>query len=131
MNLFKRRPRKPTSTPEAPPPTAIDEDALRAEDTELTATLAKTSGAAERASLLDRRAGIAKNLGNTDQAISLFEESLTGHEVFGPAYKGLLELYNLKLAEAASAGDDAGIQAWTTKIDELTATSKRIMRSQY
>ena len=52
-------------------------------------------------------------------------------EQFGPAYNGLLSLYNDKLKTAAQAQDDAGIQRWTTRLDDLLALSKRVMRSRY
>ena len=52
-------------------------------------------------------------------------------EQYGIAYTSLLALYNEQLRDRARAADEAGIQRWTAKLDELMALSKRVMRSNY
>ena len=85
----------------------------------------------DRADELDKLAGAAQSRGEIDQAIAYYEESLAAMERFGPAYNGLLTLYNTKLSESAHAKDNAAIEGWTSKLDQLMDLSKRIMRSKY
>ena len=85
----------------------------------------------ERADELDKLADAAQSRGEIDQAIAYYEESLAAMERFGPAYNGLLTLYNTKLSESAHAKDNAAIEGWTSKLDQLMDLSKRIMRSKY
>ncbi len=85
----------------------------------------------DRADELDKLADEAQSRGETDQAIAYYEESLAVLERFGPAYNGLLTLYNTKLSESAHAKDNAAIEGWTSKLDQLMDLSKRIMRSKY
>ncbi len=85
----------------------------------------------ERANELDKLADEAQGRGEIDQAIAYYEESLAAMERFGPAYNGLLNLYNTKLSASAHAKDNAAIEGWTSKLDQLMDLSKRIMRSKY
>ncbi|MFT3944797.1 MAG: hypothetical protein QM705_13375 [Ancrocorticia sp.] len=85
----------------------------------------------DRADELDKLADEAQGRGEIDQAIAYYEESLAVMERFGPAYNGLLTLYNTKLSESAHAKDNAAIEGWTRKLDQLMDLSKRIMRSKY
>lgn len=84
-----------------------------------------------QADRLDRLADEAHQRGEIDLAIESYEKSLATLERFGSAYNGLLNLYNVKLSESAHAKDNAAIQHWTTKLDQLMDLSKRIMRSNY
>ena len=85
----------------------------------------------ERANELDKLADEAQGRGEIDQAIAYYEGSLAAMERFGPAYNGLLTLYNTKLSASAHAKDNAAIEGWTSKLDQLMDLSKRIMRSKY
>lgn len=71
-----------------------------------------------------------QKLGKVDEAIKAYEQSLKFNEDFGPAFDGLLKLYDVKRQEAAYAKDDEGIQKWLNKSDDLTSLSKKIMRSK-
>lgn len=71
-----------------------------------------------------------QKLNNIDAAIKAYENSLKCNEDFGPAFDGLLSLYDEKRKEAAYKKDNEEIQKWLNKSDELTALSKKIMRSK-
>lgn len=72
-----------------------------------------------------------ERLGDTDAAITAFEASLSEKPRYGDSYNHLMALYNDKRAEAAAAGDGRAINEWMSKIDDLLATSKRVMRENY
>ena len=148
MGFFRRK--KPAATPQpvdsAPvssPVSGSDDDGVTpgaptpvAPTSASPTPVAPTPGAGdptsdERADELDKRADEAQGRGEIDQAIAYYEESLAVMERFGPAYNGLLTLYNTKLSESAHAKDNAAIEGWTSKLDQLMDLSKRIMRSKY
>ena len=111
----------------------IDDGATPASPTSVSGDLTPEGGLTpeERADELDKLADAAQSRGEIDQAIAYYEESLAAMERFGPAYNGLLTLYNTKLSESAHAKDNAAIEGWTSKLDQLMDLSKRIMRSKY
>lgn len=71
-----------------------------------------------------------QKMGKVDDAIYAYEKSLKCKEDFGPAFDGLLKLYDIKRQEAAYDKNNDEIQKWLNKSDELTALSKKIMRSK-
>lgn len=137
MALFRRRTRKPVDdvpSPTGPSPERTAE--LKARIEVLTARLREgpspeEAGAGTRIAVLNELGQACAELGLTDEAITHYEASMALREQFGPAYSGLLELYNTRLREAAAAKDDDGIERWTGKLDDLMALSKRVMRSNY
>lgn len=72
-----------------------------------------------------------KKMDKTDVAIEIFEKSLKYNKNLGEGYKNLLNLYNMKRAEAARNGNDDMIQKWLLKIDEMMQLSKDITRGKY
>ncbi|MHC9533340.1 hypothetical protein ACVPPR_07975 [Dellaglioa sp. L3N] len=70
-------------------------------------------------------------LGEIDDAINSFEQSLKIKESFGVAYNNLLNLYEDKRKGAAQKKDNEAIQKWITKTDSLLALSKRVMKSNF
>lgn len=72
-----------------------------------------------------------ERLGDLDAAITAHETALAEHTRYGESYNQLMTLYNTKLAQSSAAGDGEAINHWMSKIDELLATSKRIMRENY
>lgn len=130
MGLFRHR--KPPAKPDDDAPLSAERRAdLEHRATALTATLDQEQDPERRIALLNELAATCCELGDTDAAIAHYEASMGIREQFGPAYNGLLSLYNDKLKTAAQAQDDAGIQRWTTRLDDLLALSKRVMRSRY
>ena len=126
----KERPVEPTASQQ---PTASQEAELAATAPEPTTTAEPAAGKTptELADHLDLLADEAQRSDDADLAIEYYEQSLATLERFGPAYNGLLGLYNAKLSESAHAKDNAAIERWTAKLDQLMDLSKRIMRSNY
>lgn len=98
--------------------------------TELNAQLDSAVSDDEKADILNNLGIQNQKIGNNDEAIKNFEESLKIKEAFGPAFDGLTKLYNEKRKEAAFNKNDAQIQYWVKKTDDLLAQSKKIMRSR-
>lgn len=86
---------------------------------------------ADPADLHEELGTLHERLGDTDAAIASFEASLEARPRYGTSYNRLMDLYNTRRAQAASAGDGTAINQWMSKIDALLATSKRIMRENY
>ncbi|BDR61176.1 tetratricopeptide repeat protein [Lactobacillus xylocopicola] len=84
----------------------------------------------QKAVMLTELGQCYQELSQVDKAIAAYEKSLKCSEDFGPAFDGLLKLYDVKRQAAAYAKDNSEIQKWLNKSDELTALSKKIMRSK-
>jgi len=63
---------------------------------------------------------------NDDEAIPTLEKSLELKLSMGDGYKKLMSLYNEKRKEAARNGDDAGIDKYMNKMDEMRAVAKKL-----
>ena len=81
----------------------------------------------------DELAGLYEKLGlnyatleQTDSAIESLEKSLDHKLTIGDGYKKLMSLYNGKRAEAARNGDDAGIDKYMGKMDEMRQIAKKV-----
>jgi tetratricopeptide (TPR) repeat protein len=73
--------------------------------------------------------GLAFNeLGKEDNAIDAFEKSIQAKKSVGDGYKTLLKLYNKKRAEAAKANDEASLQVYLKKMDQMMQVSKDVTR---
>lgn len=116
--------------------TDMDKKQLTADITTLNKQIEQSSdantaaGKKEKAAVLTKLGQDYQKLGANDKAIAAYEQSLHCNEDFGPAFDGLLQLYDVKRQEAAYAGNNDEIQKWLNKSDELTALSKKIMRSK-
>ncbi len=64
-------------------------------------------------------------LDQTDDAIESLEKSLKEKLTTGDGYKKLMSLYNRKQAESACNGDDAGIEKYMDKMDEMRQIAKK------
>ena len=67
-------------------------------------------------------------LGEEDQAVEALEKSLQAKKSVGDGYKILLKLYNKKRAEAAKANDEASLQIYLKKMDQMMQLSKDVAR---
>lgn len=65
-------------------------------------------------------------LNEIDQAIASLEKSQSFKNSIGSGYKKLMSLYNQKRAEAAKNGDDAGIDLWMNKMDDMRQIAKKV-----
>lgn len=146
MGFFDRllgRPASPTTTtprttrtkatPEAGADAPELDDAEREIATARVAEIQQSLAAGEGESWeLHQEAGILhERLGDLDAAITDQETALAEHTRYGESYNRLMTLYNTKLSQSSAAGDGDAINRWMSKIDELLATSKRIMRENY
>ncbi|MDT2614267.1 tetratricopeptide repeat protein [Enterococcus dongliensis] len=69
---------------------------------------------------------VQAKLEQIDSAIVTLEKSLATKETIGDGYKKLMSLYNAKRAEAARNGDDAGIDKYMGKMDEMRQIAKKV-----
>lgn len=67
-------------------------------------------------------------LGEEDQAVEALEKSLQAKKSVGAGYKILLKLYNKKRAEAAKINDEASLQIYLKKMDQMMQLSKDVAR---
>jgi len=128
------RPSSPSTTTTTSEPDVPElDDAEREAATSRVAEIQQSLAAGEGESWeLHQEAGILhERLGDLDAAITEHETALAEHTQYGESYNRLMTLYNAKLSQSSAAGDGEGINAWMSKIDELLATSKRIMRENY
>jgi len=64
-------------------------------------------------------------MGNTDKAIEMIEESLRIRPTITQGYKTLMGIYNTKRAEAAKNGDMKEINKWLDKMDVMRNVAKK------
>lgn len=69
-------------------------------------------------------------LNQVDEAINSLEKSLAYQLSIGDGYKKLMSLYNKKRAESARNGDDAGINYYMDKMDEMRQIAKKVTLSR-
>lgn len=104
---------------------AEDLKQLEAEASQLETSLASPNRSeAELAQDQEKLGLVYAQLAKDQEAIQHLEESLALKPSMGDAYKTLLSLYNKKRAEAAKAGDDAGIDYYMGKMDDLRQMAK-------
>ncbi|WP_137662605.1 tetratricopeptide repeat protein [Enterococcus hulanensis] len=128
---FLKKKNKPEKTEEKVELSAEEKTVLTDENQQLMAKIA----AAEQADPVetDELAGLYEKLGlnyatleQTDAAIESLEKSLDHKLTIGDGYKKLMSLYNGKRAEAARNGDDAGIDKYMGKMDEMRQIAKKV-----
>lgn len=96
----------------------VDELALEINSVQLTDTI--LAGKYEETGLL------LAQLNEIDQAVIALEKSQSYQNSIGSGYKKLMSLYNQKRAEAARNGDDAGIDQWMNKMDDMRQIAKKV-----
>lgn len=127
FGLFKKKEKK---APETVAPTLTEEEkqALTVKAQEL-ATQIEAVDPAEKetlASLYEQLGLIYAELEDTEQAIKALENSLDNKLTIKDGYKKLMSLYNAKRAEAARNGDDAGIDYYMGKMDDMRQIAKKV-----
>lgn len=65
-------------------------------------------------------------LNDNDDSLTALEKSLDYKLSIGDGYKKLMSLYNGKRAEAARNGDDAGIEYYMQKMDDMRQIAKKV-----
>lgn len=81
----------------------------------------------EESAVLYEQLGLGyAQLNDVDAALTMLEKGMVLQPAIGEGYKKLMSLYNAKRAEAARNGDDAGIELYMNKLDELRQIAKKI-----
>lgn len=91
---------------------------------------AEKTETAEKLAKLYEKLGLAYAQKNGDEAIPTLEKSLELKLSMGDGYKKLMSLYNEKRKEAARNGDDAGIDKYMNKMDEMRSVAKKLTVSK-
>lgn len=87
---------------------------------------AENTESAEKLAKLYEELGLAYAQKNEEEAIPALEKSLELKLSMGDGYKKLMSLYNEKRKEAARKGDDAGIEKYMNKMDEMRSVAKKL-----
>ncbi|NGY80626.1 tetratricopeptide repeat protein (plasmid) [Bacillus megaterium] len=83
----------------------------------------------EEKAKVEEEIGLEVNeIGEEEKAIDEFEKSIQAKKSVGDGYKTLLKLYNKKRAEAAKANDEASLQLYLKKMDQMMQVSKDVTR---
>ena len=127
FGFFKKKEKKAAEVVE----TALTEEekqALTVKLQELTAQIEAADPAEEEelAQLHEQLGLTYAELQETEQAINALETSLDYKLTIKDGYKKLMSLYNAKRAEAARNGDDAGIDYYMGKMDDMRQIAKKV-----
>ncbi|EOH91187.1 hypothetical protein [Enterococcus pallens] len=127
FGFFKKKEKKAVEVVE-PTLTAEDKQALTGKLQELTAEIEAADPAEkEKMAQLHEQLGLTyAELQETEQAINALETSLDYKLTIKDGYKKLMSLYNAKRAEAARNGDDAGIDYYMGKMDDMRQIAKKV-----
>lgn len=131
MFSFLKKKNKPEKTEEKVELSPEEREALTKENQQLTIEIAAaeqvdSSEKAELAGLYEKLGLNFEKLEQKDSAIESLEKSLDHKLTIGAGYKKLMSLYNAKRAEAARNGDDAGIEKYMNKMDEMRQIAKKV-----
>ncbi|MFD2306742.1 hypothetical protein [Enterococcus termitis] len=127
FEFFKKKKTSPVKKEVKEVLTEEQKDELRKEITQLTAEIeASDSTAPVLAEKYEKVGLLLAQLNEIDQAITALEKSQSYQNNIGAGYKKLMSLYNQKRAEAAKNGDDAGIDLWMNKMDDMRQIAKKV-----
>lgn len=130
FNFFKKK-KEPKEQSSDKKETALSEE----EQTKIDQTIDEKKTAIAKAEDIedqDKLAKLYEELGlayaqkNDEEAIPALEKSLELKLSMGDGYKKLMSLYNEKRKEAARKGDDAGIDKYMNKMDEMRSVAKKL-----
>lgn len=134
FGLFKKK-KKPEKIEEKIELSVEEKERLTKENQQLMAQIAELEQA-DSAEVSDL-AGLYEKLGlndaelnQVDSAIERLEKSLDYKLTIGDGYKKLMSLYNAKRAEAARNGNDAGIDKYMGKMDDMRQIAKKVTISR-
>lgn len=126
FDFFKKK-SKPEKTEEKVELSTEEKDRLNEDNQQLLSKISATSDDQTELARLHEQLGLNyAKLEQTDNAIESLEKSLEEKLTIGDGYKKLMSLYNGKRAEAARNGDDAGIEKYMGKMDEMRQIAKKV-----
>lgn len=128
---FLKKKNKPEKTEEKVELSMEEKERLSNENQELMATIQEIEQTdpieeKELASLYEKLGLNYAQLEQIDAAIESLEKSLDYKLSIGDGYKKLMSLYNAKRAESARNGDDAGIDIYMGKMDDMRQIAKKV-----
>lgn len=127
FNFFKKKKEESTSIKE----NVLSEEQLAEidqtiDEKKVAITKAKDTIGQDQLAKLYEELGLAYAQKKDDEAIPALEKSLELKLSMGDGYKKLMSLYNEKRKEAAKNGDDAGIDKYMNKMDEMRSVAKKL-----
>lgn len=127
FGFFKKKEKKAAEVVE-PTLTEEEKQALTVKAQELTTQIeaAKPEEKEAMAQLYEQLGLTYAELADTEQAIQALETSLDYKLTIKDGYKKLMSLYNAKRAEAARNSDDAGIDYYMSKMDDMRQIAKKV-----
>jgi hypothetical protein len=127
FEFFKKKKTRPVKTEVTEVLTEEQKKELHKEIDQITAEIEASDSAAPVLAEKYERVGLLfAQLNEIDQAITALEKSQSYQNSIGSGYKKLMSLYNQKRAEAAKNGDDAGIDLWMNKMDDMRQIAKKV-----
>lgn len=130
FGFFKKKD-KPKNSDEKVELSMEEKECLTKENQKLMSTITEMEQAdavdeKELASLYEKLGLNYAQLEKIDAAIESLEKSLGYKLSIGDGYKKLMSLYNAKRAESARNGDDAGIDKYMGKMDDMRQIAKKV-----
>lgn len=101
------------------------------QEIELAKEKLKTAEGESRIILLNQLGALSYEANFIDQSIEYYETSISENRSFGKAYTDLIKLYNMKRKEAVTEKDNAKIQYYLGKTDELMQLTKDTIRGRF
>ncbi|MHC5216206.1 tetratricopeptide repeat protein [Enterococcus sp. LJL128] len=131
FDFFKRKKEKPQEQTEKKALTEQELDRLKqlveGKANEISRITDKDSESREvLAELYEEQGLVLAEMEQLDEAIAALERSLELKLSIGDGYKKLMSLYNAKRAAAARRGDDAGIETYMQKMDDMRQIAKQV-----
>ena len=125
FSFFKKKD-KPEKTEHKIELSLQEKDSITEENQQLLAKIVEAKQTEDLAKLYEKLGLNYAKLEEVDSAIESLEKSLDYKLSIGDGYKKLMSLYNAKRAEAARNGDDAGIDKYMNKMDEMRQIAKKV-----
>lgn len=90
----------------------------------------ETTDSDKKNDILNNLGKLYFEIGDIDEAINYYEQSISEDKQLGQAYRDLIKLYNIKRQEAVSEGNESKVQFYLEKIDSLLKLSKDVIRGR-
>ncbi|AYA76244.1 tetratricopeptide repeat protein [Bacillus sp. Y1] len=127
MALFKRK-----KAPKVEVETIIELDIEKLlQDIESASEELKKAEGEKRIEVLNKLGTLSFEAHLIDQSIEFYETSISENRSLGKAYTDLIKLYNIKRKEAVDEKDNAKIQFYLGKTDQLMQLTKDTIRGRF
>lgn len=127
MAFFKRK-----KEPKVEVESVVERDIEKLiQDIELASDELKNVEGDKRIEILNRLGTLSYKANLIDQSIEYYETSISENRSLGRAYTDLIKLYNIKRKEAVDEKDNAKIQLYLGKTDQLMQLTKDTIRGRF